>query len=95
MGRRLSTMWSAPPPDDAVIPNILGIGTVVGALFGYGLGYIHAVWRRARTDYVVTKDSVPGLRSKKWSAWWTMIQRGVLAGALITGLIAWVITSAT
>lgn len=88
-------MWSAPPPDSSLIPNILSAGTLVGLLFGYGLGYVHAVWRRARSDYVTTKNSVPTLRSAKWSAWWTMIQRGVLAGAVVTGLIAWVIASAT
>lgn len=88
-------MWSAPPPDDAVIPNILSVGTIVGGLFGYALGYVHAIWRRARSDYVVTKNSVPGLRSTKWSAWWKLVQRGVLAGAVVTGLIAWVVVSAT
>jgi hypothetical protein len=88
-------MLSAAASDDALIPHLLGIGTIVGALFGYALGYVHAVWRRARRDYVTTKNSVPGLRSAKWSAWWAMVQRGVLAGAVLTGLIAWVISSAT
>ncbi|HEX7743844.1 MAG TPA: hypothetical protein VF462_01090 [Micromonosporaceae bacterium] len=88
-------MWSAAPPDNSVIPNILSVGTIVGALFGYGLGYVHAVWRRARTDYVVTRNSVPTLRSSKWSAWRRMVHRGLLAGAVVTGLIAWVIASAT
>jgi hypothetical protein len=88
-------MWSAAASDDALIPNLLGAGTIVGALVGYALGYVHAIWRRARADYVTTKNSVPGLRSAKWSAWWVMVQRGVLAGAVLTGLIAWVISSAT
>jgi methylthioribose-1-phosphate isomerase len=93
--RKLLPMLSAPASESALIPNLLGIGTLVGALFGYALGYVHAVWRRARRDYVTTKDSVPGLRSAKWSAWRLMLQRGVLAGAVLTGLIAWVISSAS
>lgn len=88
-------MWSAPPPDNAVIPHIFSVGTVVGGLVGYGLGYVHAIWRRARKDYVVTRNSMPGLRSSKWSAWRTLIHRGLLAGAVLTGLIAWMISTAT
>lgn len=88
-------MLAAPPPDSSVIPNILGVGTVVGALFGYGLGYIHAIWRRAGTDYAAAKKAIPVLRSAKWTAWWVMARRGALAGAVVTGLIAWVISSAT
>jgi hypothetical protein len=92
--RKLMTMLSA-PAEDALIPNLLGIGTIIGALFGYALGYVHAVWRRARRDYVTTKASVPGLRSAKWSAWRAMVQRGVLVGAVLVGLVVWVISSAS
>jgi membrane protein YqaA with SNARE-associated domain len=88
-------MLSAPASESSLIPNLLGAGTIVGGFVGYVLGYVHAVWRRARKDYVTTKDSVPGLRSTKWAAWRAMVQRGVLAGAVLTCLIAWVITSAT
>jgi hypothetical protein len=88
-------MWAAPPLDSSAVPSILSFGTVVGLGFGYALGYVHAVWRRARTDYVTVKESVPKMRSTKWTAWWTMVQRGVLAGAVLTGLIAWVISSAS
>jgi hypothetical protein len=88
-------MLSGPASEGSLIPNLLSAGTIVGALIGYGVGYVHAVWRRARKDYATTKDSLPGLKSAKWSAWWVMVQRGVLAGAVLTGLIAWVISSAT
>ena len=44
------------------VPSLLSAGTLIGILFGYGVGFIHAVWRRARIDYVKTKEAVPGLR---------------------------------
>jgi hypothetical protein len=91
-------MLSAAPSDglDAFhIPSLLSVGTVFGLLFGYGLGFVHAVWRRARKDYDTTKGAVPKLRKTKWEAWRTMVQRGTLVVAAVTGLIVWLFISAT
>jgi len=86
-------MLSAQATDSFQIPSLLSVGTLVGLLFGYGVGYIHAVWRRARNDYKTTKAAVPGLRKNKWVAWRTMVQRGTLVGAAIMGLVVWLFLS--
>jgi hypothetical protein len=83
-------MLSAPLTDGPVIPNLLTGGTIVGLLFGYGVGYVHAVWRRARTDYRTTKAAVPKMKQAKWAAWRMMVQRGTLVAAVVAGLIAWI-----
>jgi hypothetical protein len=79
--------------DGFPVPGLLSLGTLVGVLFGYGFGYIHAVWRRARLDYDTTRAAVPGLRGKKWVAWRTMVQRATLVSAALIGLAVWVIMS--
>jgi hypothetical protein len=86
-------MFAAPSPDDPFLPSLLSVGTFLGLLVGYGLGYVHAVWRRARFDYVKTRDAVPGLRSAKWVAWRLMMQRGALVFAILVILVVWLVVA--
>jgi hypothetical protein len=91
----MACMFAAASSDGFAIPSLLSVGTVVGLLIGYGFGFIHAVWRRARSDYNTTRAAVPGLRTKKWAAWRTMVQKGALVGAAVTGLLVWLFVSAS
>jgi hypothetical protein len=91
----LVAMLSAPLTDGAGVSSLFSAGTVLGVVFGYLVGYIHAVWRRARADYKTVKASVPSLRTAKWAAWRSMVQRGTVAAAILTGVVVWLFTSAS
>lgn len=86
-------MLAAPPPDDPSLPSVLSLGTFLGLLIGYGLGYVHAVWRKARSDYVKTSGAVSGLRSAKWVAWRSMVQRGALVFGVLVVLVVWLVAA--
>jgi hypothetical protein len=92
-GNETAVMFAAPPPDDSSLPSVLSAGAFLGVLVGYGLGYVHAVWRRARGDYVKTKAAVPGMRSAKWVAWRSMVQRGVLVAGVLAVLVVWLVVA--
>jgi hypothetical protein len=86
-------MFAAPHHNDPFLPSLLSVGTFFGLFVGYGLGRVHALWRRARSDYVKTKDSVPVLRSEKWAAWWSMVQRGAVVAAVAVALLTWLVVA--
>jgi hypothetical protein len=92
-GIETAVMFAAPPPDDSSLPSVLSAGALLGVLVGYGLGYVHAVWRRARTDYVKTKTAVSGMRSAKWVAWRSMVQRGALVLSILVVLVVWLVVA--
>ncbi|GAA2522330.1 hypothetical protein [Pilimelia columellifera] len=63
---------------------------VVLALFSaYGLGFAHAILRRARNDYRVTRKSLPGLRRGVVNAFTTTAGRLALVFIVIAVTMAW------
>jgi hypothetical protein len=56
----------------AAVPGLLSVGTLVGLALGYFMGRGHAMWVRARKDYVTARTTVPKMRATKWTAWWSL-----------------------
>jgi hypothetical protein len=88
-------MQSGQVLDESFLRSLVSVGTLVGLVLGYMLGWIHALWVRARSDYVRTRKSVPTLRSAKWGIWWRMVQRGAFAAVVVIALLAWVLNTGT
>jgi hypothetical protein len=64
-------------------PGLLSVGTLVGLGLGYFIGRMHAMWVRARKDYVTTKTTVSRMRTTKWTAWWSLAKWVALAAATL------------
>jgi hypothetical protein len=62
---------------------VLGGGTV------YGLGYLMAVMRRNRSDYIKTRDLLPGMRKDYWKSLWSTIKTGGIVFLIFVALLMW------
>lgn len=83
-------MLAGSTPDPMAATSLVGAGTLVALFLGYLIGFAHAVWRRARTDYVRAKQSIPDLRSNMWSRGWSLIKRTTVVVLLFALLLAWI-----
>jgi hypothetical protein len=61
---------------------------VVGVV-AYGLGYVHAVCKRAWIDYKVAKDAVPAARKNAWASIPAVLRFGVGAAVVAAVLLTW------
>jgi hypothetical protein len=76
-------MPATSPFDQTSTSGVIGTGSVIGLTLGYLLGWIHAIWVRARADYLGARKAVGGLRTAKWRAW----RRLVLSGSLVVVVV--------
>lgn len=64
-------------------PGLLSVGTLVGLALGYFVGRGHAMWARARKDYVTARTTVPKMRTTKWTAWWSLTKWAAIVAAAL------------
>jgi hypothetical protein len=69
-------------------------GYLLGLLVMYGVGYWHAVWRRARADFKETKSKVPVLRSGVWEAFGKLVRSGAIVVIVLALAILWLANEA-
>ncbi len=60
---------------------------ILGAAVSFMVGYGVAVTRRAFSDYVKTRDGLPGMRAAAWGSLGVVIRTALFGALIVTGFV--------
>lgn len=67
---------------------VLIIVLVTGGII-FRFGFLRAVHLRAKSDYIKTKEGLPGMRKTMWQALWAVVKTGFWIFIGVALLITW------